>query len=498
MPSLPMSHCVVATEPQGATIGRATGAVLLIAALLRGLALWWYGEHLAEDPDAYRQIAGQLATGHGFAFGPQSGPTAYRPLLYPCLVAAGHWLGAGDERFLQFWIGGIQLGLGLLTVLLTMAVGRRLGLGRLATLAGLLVAIDPLLVYGVSQVMTETLATFLWVFALWSWLRARSRWGWLATGIACGLCVLCRPTFWASGVLTVVGWLLFSRLRKNRPSIWGGSRNRASGEERGVAGVHQDQSGRSPWLAAWGSRPFVLIGLGFALAVLPWVGRNILAFGKPILTTTHGGYTLLLPHNPFYTRAVVDQPWGAVWEVDADGEWHDWLQRHLAQEHPPIDVGHHSPENELRRDRLMNRMALDYVAAEPGIAVRAAVTLLGRFWSLVPQGAPGRSVPPALSWGIGGYYLVVFLAALAGCARLKGDAWGAWWPALALVASFTAVHAIYWADMRMRAPLMPVLCLLAVRSWLRDSTPVPSGTDSRLTRIALCPPAQAGGKEGVG
>jgi hypothetical protein len=26
---------------------------------------------------------------------------------------------------------------------------------------------------------------------------------------------------------------------------------------------------------------------------------------------------------------------------------------------------------------------------------------------------------------------------------------------------FTAVHAIYWSDMRMRAPLMPFVCLAA-------------------------------------
>jgi hypothetical protein len=29
------------------------------------------------------------------------------------------------------------------------------------------------------------------------------------------------------------------------------------------------------------------------------------------------------------------------------------------------------------------------------------------------------------------------------------------------VASFTAVHTFYWTDMRMRAPLVGVVCLLA-------------------------------------
>jgi hypothetical protein len=29
--------------------------------------------------------------------------------------------------------------------------------------------------------------------------------------------------------------------------------------------------------------------------------------------------------------------------------------------------------------------------------------------------------------------------------------------------TFTAVHAVYWSDMRMRAPLMPFVALLAAR-----------------------------------
>ena len=37
----------------------------------------------------------------------------------------------------------------------------------------------------------------------------------------------------------------------------------------------------------------------------------------------------------------------------------------------------------------------------------------------------------------------------------------AWRPVLVLIVSFTAVHSIYWADMRMRAPLVPAIALLA-------------------------------------
>ena len=34
-----------------------------------------------------------------------------------------------------------------------------------------------------------------------------------------------------------------------------------------------------------------------------------------------------------------------------------------------------------------------------------------------------------------------------------------------LIASFTAVHVVDWSDMRMRAPLMPLVCLAAAAGW---------------------------------
>ena len=34
--------------------------------------------------------------------------------------------------------------------------------------------------------------------------------------------------------------------------------------------------------------------LGLSLVVVPWGIRNLIVFGRPIITTTHGGYTLLL------------------------------------------------------------------------------------------------------------------------------------------------------------------------------------------------------------
>jgi hypothetical protein len=62
---------------------------------------------------------------------------------------------------------------------------------------------------------------------------------------------------------------------------------------------------------------------------------------------------------------------------------------------------------------------------------------------------------------IGTFYSALFLAVLIGIARHRRSDWYAWRPVLVLIVSFTAVHALYWADMRMRTPLVPALALLA-------------------------------------
>jgi hypothetical protein len=60
------------------------------------------------------------------------------------------------------------------------------------------------------------------------------------------------------------------------------------------------------------------------------------------------------------------------------------------------------------------------------------------------------------------WYVLLFLLAAIG-AYAKGLDLGRvpWlWPVLMCLA-FTVVHGVYWSDLRMRAPLMPAVCLLA-------------------------------------
>ena len=90
-------------------------------------------------------------------------PTAYRPPLYPLLLTGCVALG----EYSRLAIGLLHLALGVATVGLVLVLGRWWGLDRrAAALAALLVACDPILLRWSTQVMTETLATFLAVAGL--------------------------------------------------------------------------------------------------------------------------------------------------------------------------------------------------------------------------------------------------------------------------------------------------------------------------------------------
>jgi hypothetical protein len=404
-------------------------AVLLVAAVaLRAGVLWKLGDNLANDPDNYRRIAARVAAGDGFVDPDALSPTAYRPPLYPLLVAGILICGGSNPA-----IGVLQLLLGTATVALTVLCGRRLGLGRASLVAGILVAVDPLLLQQTMLVMTETLATFLAVLLLWLSLGEPSPMRNFGVGLVFGLSCLCRPTFWAFGVLAAAIWL-FIRLR---------------------AGYATERRPAAVW------RPAVSVVAGIFLVVAPWVIRNAIVMGRPIVTTTHGGYTLLLPHNPAYTRAVVEQPWGAVWEGPKYDDWYESLESELAHETPPLDETHLTPAVELARDVWMNRKAGDYIRGDPVVALKAGLTLLSRFWGIVPLQTRDRHLPALLRPAIGTFYTLTLVAMLIGLVRVVRTEWRRWWPFAGLLVAFTLVHAVYWADMRMRTPLVPAIALLA-------------------------------------
>jgi hypothetical protein len=422
-------------------------ACLLFALAFRILVILNQTNQLTVDRDAYLGIATSVAEGRGYSSPDSTTPTAFRPPLYPLTLAFGFiWFSTA------FVVANVNLLAGLLTVALTASLGKHLGLGRLRFVAAMLVAVDPLLLQYTPQPMTECFCTFLTVL----WLRLvtptresahpadftapdRPTWRLLGTivgGIAFGLLVLSRPTFWV-----IVGFLGLKWLIDWRCS------NTTNGTTRTLLFQHG-----------------VLSAAGTLVTVAPWVLRNWLLFGVPILTTTHGGYTLLLGNNPTFYDQVVRQPWGTIWPEVSQQQWTQDLESQMKDQLGPNAT-------EIQRDAFQSQRAKKYIISEPWHTARASLHRIRSLWNTSPQGDTGAHVNRLAISAVGWFYTVELTAGFAGMMLVLGRRdRSRWLPLWILIVSVQLVHLFYWTNTRMRAPLTPTIALFAV-AMLRRSAP---------------------------
>jgi 4-amino-4-deoxy-L-arabinose transferase-like glycosyltransferase len=387
-------------------------SLILLAVFVGGGVVLAQHDRLSADPDGYRTLAQNLVKRGVLGRGSQ--PSAYRPPLYPIVLAAcvaGPWKPEAA-------IGLMHFALGLATVATTVRLAKRWGLGSCSYLAGALVACDPILVNQSTLVMTETLATLLAVASL-AFISTASecaggRRMLLAAlaGASFGLAALCRPTFLLSLVFSVaaLGWLL---------PDW---RQRLQG----VAAVT----------------------IASACVLLPWAVRNAYQLGRPIVTTTHGGYTLLLGNNAEYYAFLRASSWRAVWHADR-------LDASLSTSRSA---------DEVANDRREYGLAWQTIREQPGTFLYASLLRFGALWGVLPHRTTDSESPTwqLARYAIGAWYVAVFGLVLVAVARGHARPTGSpWLFAAALAASFTLAHLVYWTDMRMRSPLVPAISLFA-------------------------------------
>lgn len=433
-----------------------------MACIARGGLLWQQGDRLNVDVDAYLEIARHLAAGNGFAKDQPPHLTAYRPPLLPLLLAAIFKLGGSP-----FILGLVHVALGTLSTGLTIRAGQLLHLGWASLVAGSLVAVDPLLLQYTVLPMTETLCATLVI--LWCWVtfefpprnaagKPSGTWRPLLHGACFGFICLCRPGFLAAiGIIGI--WLVIQVLRRpTTPKV--GATGSAS-----VKSTIEDKA--STGTASGTHHPLKLAActfIGMMAVLTPWIIRNALVIGKATPATTHGGYTLLLANNPVFYHEVVTQPWGTVWQGDSLNHWQRDLEIQMAGERVP-------PNDEVSRDKWMYRQAYSNIQAEPGLFVRACVWRGLRFWDLAPWRAGGY--PRLLVWGTAIFYGIVACGIIVGLFSLSHLEWTRWRLLLMLPLTLWLTHLVYWTDMRMRAPVVPILALLAARACVRPSPIVP-------------------------
>jgi len=386
----------------------AEALVVVVALAVRIGVLGGLPGALEEAPAGDRALARNLV--EFGTLGSGDVPTAYRPPLYPLLLAPC----VAVEEFARLATGALHVLLGVGTVWLVWRIGWTCGLGCWAAWAALLVACDPILLGQSAAVMSETPAAFLVALALLllvktvlapTLLRAA------ALGAVMGLAGLCRPELllWTAAVAPMV--LL-------QVETWS-----ARGKERGAAA-------------------------GAALVVLvPWAARNQAHFGQPIVTTTHGGYTLLLANNPAFYEFLRSGEWGAVWDAAGLGPVWGGQARHAG------------PQDEWLADRRAYDLAWDSIRREPGMFAWACAVRAGRLWAVWPHQGTGGVRLAVAAW-----YVVEYLLAFWGIGvicRSRENAGGVWLWAVLLAVCLTGVHAVYWSDMRMRAALAPAIALVA-------------------------------------
>ena len=447
--------------------------------IARGVFMGFAGESLQQDPDSYRVLAETWAETGIFGFldegAEEPRPTAFRPPLYPWLLS---WFVDADGLSLV-GVAVVHWLLGVGTVVLVLLVAHQLGL--VAWSVALAVAIDPLLLRASQLVMTETLAAFLAMLAWWLWLRVQSVEeergdeggsatglvtssttlviGAGALGLVLGLGVVARPTAAPWCVLLIGAWLILA-LRRSSLAI----RTKLMG----------------PALAT----------LLVAVCVLSWTWRNQSQLGKPIWATTHGGYTLLLANNPMLYEHFRQNGPSRDW--DAEPFHQRWAQRAEAEQDATL-LDYWRTENqlltdsqstgfpqtigfaELKDDEVAYAAARVTIASEPWLFCKSCIYRAFWFWALWP-----REVGNVEKLLIGGWYSVWFLVVAvslcqqvwiwrnAGRNTVEGKLESRWkhlrlWlPGLLLLLTLTAIHSVYWGNMRMRAPLMPVVYMLAL------------------------------------
>jgi hypothetical protein len=393
----------------GWTISLGICLAVLASIMLRG-AMLRIGSGQFDDPDNYLPLARSVAEGRGLALDGRL--TAYRPPLYPIILAPLVLL-EGQHSFVA--IGLLHLALSAGTVALTAAAANRFGTSpRRAMAAAWVVALDPVLAWQCRFIMTETLTAFLIAGALFA--LALPRWqGCIWGGAMLGMASLSRPSI-LPGAFLVIGAALLVR-----PELW----PRRFGHA-------------------------MLIALALLLILTPWAVRNARVFGEPVWTTTHGGYTLALANNEVYYRDVLNGPAGRVWT--GTDQWHWWDSVNRAAARMP----------EPKADRFLRNQALELAIREPVDFMRASLQRLGRFWSIAPAMAVYR---PLVRYATAAWTVPLWMAL--GLGLCRRSSWR--WPQITaplLLLGLNVVHTFYWTDLRMRAPVVPAIALLAASATL--------------------------------
>lgn len=393
----------------------------LVARMAQGLENFWVNGYTF-----FFDLAQSIAVGRGVALA-NGTPTAFRVPLYPILLAG---LTFGHE-----WAWPVVITealIGAVTCVCAALLAREVFCGphteNAATLAAAITAIYPYYVVHDTALQETSFFTLLTLIAVLLALRvARSgaHFSAISCGLILGLDVLTRSPIAPFALLV---------------PVWLAARRRVA--------------------------PALLCALFLAAAVSPWLIRNTLLTGEPVLTT-EAGFELWNGNNPmlfdYYPMQSVDMSINA--DVDA-------LDKLDPSELPPPG------SSDVAVDRWFRERALDYMRTHPWLTVVNGFRKIGAAFDWLPT--PRRSRTQSV------LHLVSF-----GPVMVLGI-WGMWlrrgqWRDDSLIyllfAQFLLVTAIYFGQTNHRVYLDVYLIVFAAGAIAAISAP---GNDDGDLRTESC------------
>ena len=365
-------------------------------------------ERLNGDEPGYDNLARDLLQGYGFTW-------PARVPLYPIWLAGIYLVTDGSYEAVAY----TQAIPGVLTILLTYALGRRIFNRTTGIIAAFFMTFNPIHIHWTCRLYSEVLYTplVLWIaWSLWDAFHRPSASRCFWAGAVVGISNLVRPALLLFPLF--VSALLLINLRKRQAIRCG----------------------------------LIVSGISL-LVVTPWVIHNTVRYHALFpLQTSHA---ILWQASPEYYRLIHDEgyTYNRIWtEVLYGPGW---------QEHDP---------NSLEGDRYWTQRALRSIASEPLIYARYAGEKLFTFWIGDPNADWGDthvfSYPGLRKVGysrrIAIQYLIVRtlpIFALAAVVVLRRK-WRILSPIYALPAYLNLLHAATHAEARLSDPLQPLLLIL--------------------------------------
>ena len=428
-------------KPSGPEIGKVgrkwTAAVLVAAAVVAGTAIRALvlrelaPDSLFGDEADYLRRGVQLARGGGLE-GIDRAPG------YVFFLAAMAKLSSAPLDAARWG----QIALGAVSAVLVFFLARPAAPARSAVLATWIFALCPTFI-GFSQLLfVETLYTCLLLAVTLALLRAweaRSLGATVLAGLLLGASALVKPLSLPLAVVFAGCWLLRERPRP----------------------------------AALRAALFLA---AFALVIFPYTWRNHARYGGWVLIDTSASRTL------WHANHILYRP-GFDWGIKGRGAHTDGSEFPAAGPDP------------VKEHQELLRRELGFVLAHPGLVVARIPEKMGAFWnptSFVQRALARDAVPglPRESEGalaasllITGYYGAVLFLGIVGLLGARGSPLRTSF--LAMLATFTLVHAIMVCQSRYRLPLMPFFAIFAAQALLHRSGRLTRRSWHTWTAVAL-------------